>query len=333
MPKSFSTKNLQILEQPTGRRSGVGVFEFTDDYSIFHFGKFPDKIPGKGEASCRIAAFNFDLLAKAGVRTHYRGFRPPNHLEFTLLRRLDPQVRPLGPADVNHLIPLQVIFRNSIPEGSSVIRRLRLGRLTPGDIGLTEAPRPGTVLIRPVIEYTTKLEEIDRFIDRAGARAIGGLSAQQLDALEETTRLIDDVVTEHARSVGLVHADGKVEFGRDPDGELLLVDHAGTPDEARFTLDGTHVSKQVLRDYYASTGIQGQVEEWVRTGRPRATWPAPDPLPAEVVRLTGEMYRSLCEVWTGSRIWGAEDLDVVLQRLRSAVPAPRRGAGEFVRKR
>jgi phosphoribosylaminoimidazole-succinocarboxamide synthase len=332
MPKSFSTKDLQILEQPTGRGSGVGVFEFTDDYSIFHFGKFPDKIPGKGEACCRIAAFNFDLLAKAGVRTHYRGFRPPNHMEFTLLRRLDPQVRPLGPEDVNHLIPLQVIFRNSIPEGSSIIRRLRLGRLTPADIGLTEAPEPGTLLTRPVIEYTTKLEEIDRFIDRADARSIGGLSAQQLDALEETTRLIDDVVTEHARSVGLMHADGKVEFGRGAGGELLLVDHAGTPDEARFTLDGTHVSKQVLRDYYAGTGIQGQVEEWVRTGRPRATWPSPDPLPAEVVRLTGEMYRSLCEVWTGSRIWGAEDLDVVLQRLGSVIQAPRRSAGETVQK-
>jgi phosphoribosylaminoimidazole-succinocarboxamide synthase len=324
MPKSFSTKNLRVEEQPTIRQSGVGVFEFTDDYSIFHFGKFSDKIPGKGEACCRMAVFNFDLLARAGIPTHYRGFRPPNYMEFTLLRRIDPKEQLLSPADVNHLVPLQVIFRNTIPEGSSVIRRLRLGRLKLEEIGLTEVPLPGSVLSRPVIEYTTKLEEIDRFVTRADAGTIGGLSAQQLDVLEERTRLIDEVITEHARGIGLLHADGKVEFGRDADGELLLVDHAGTPDEARFILNGAHVSKQVLRDYYVGTGVQEQVEEWVRNGRPRTTWPSPDPLPAEMVRLTGEMYRSLCEVWTGCRIWGAEDLDAIAQRLKSLIPAPRR---------
>jgi phosphoribosylaminoimidazole-succinocarboxamide synthase len=86
------------------------------------------------------------------------------------------------------------------------------------------------------------------------------------------------------------------------------------------------VSKQVLRDYYAHTGIQSQVEEWVRAGRPRSTWPAPEPLPAEVVALVGEMYRSLCELWTGARIWGAEDLDKVLRRLASVLPTSPKGS-------
>lgn len=320
MPKSFSTKNLTVLAEPTAGRAGVGAFEFTDDYSIFHFGKLPDSIPGKGEACCRIAAFNFELLAAAGIRTHYRGFRPPRTLEFDLFRRLDPGVRPLTPDDVNHLVPLQVIFRNTVPEGSSVLRRLRLGRLTPAEVGLTGIPAPGTVLAGPLIEYTTKLEEIDRFVPRAEAAAIGGLSDAQLAELERITRRTDEVITAHARGVGLAHADGKVEFGRNDRGELVLADHAGTPDEARFLLDGRHVSKQVLRDWYAGTGIQSRVEEWVRQGRPRSAWPAPGPLPPVVVELVGEMYRSLCERWTGSRIWGSEDLDKVLDRLAAVLP-------------
>jgi phosphoribosylaminoimidazole-succinocarboxamide synthase len=320
LPKRFSTKNLTTLGEPSATRSGVGIFEFTDDYSIFHFGKMPDQISGKGEACCRMAAFNFDLLARAGIRTHYRAFHLPDRLEFTLFRVLDPRERALGPADVNHLVPLQVIFRNIIPEGSSVLRRLRLGRLTLSDIGLAETPRPGSVLDRPVIEYTTKLEEIDRFVERDEAGALGGLDSRQLVALEDLTRLVDDVVTAHARRVGLVHADGKVEFGRDAGGELTLVDHAGTPDEARLLLDGAHVSKQVLRDHYASTGLQAQVEGWVREGRPRSTWPAPDPLPREVLVLVGQMYRSLCEAWTGSRVWGADDLGAVVRRLANVVP-------------
>jgi phosphoribosylaminoimidazole-succinocarboxamide synthase len=215
VPKSFSTKDLTVLVEPTAERSGIGVFEFTDDYSIFHFGKLPDRIPDKGEACCRIAAFNFDLLAAAGVSVHHRGFRPPNRMEFDLFRRLDPQVRPLHPDDGNHLVPLQVIFRNTIPDGSSVLRRLRLGRLTLADLGLTAPPVPGTELAAPVIEYTTKLEEIDRFVPRAEAGRIGGLSDEQLTELERLTRLIDEVITERAHTVGLLHADGKVEFGRD----------------------------------------------------------------------------------------------------------------------
>jgi phosphoribosylaminoimidazole-succinocarboxamide synthase len=322
LPKSFSTKNLTTLEAPSAGQSGVGIFEFTDDYSVFHFGKFPDRIPGKGEASCRMAVFNFDLLARAGVHTHFRRFLPPNRMEFTLLRVIDPQLQALSPADVNHLVPLQVIFRNMIPPGSSVLRRLQLGRLTLSEIGLAEQPTPGTVLTSPIVEFTTKLEEIDRFVDRAEAGVVGGLNQTQIAEIEKRTRLVDEIITAHARRVGLVHADGKVEYGRDIRGELMLVDHAGTPDEARLFLDGVNVSKQVLRDYYASTGLQAQVEDWVREGRPRSTWPAPDRLPPEVVELVGEMYRSLCEVWTGTRVWGAEDLDKILRRLSAIIPRP-----------
>ena len=90
MPKKFSTKNLQVIKEPAGSEPGVGVFEFTDDYSVFHYGKMPDQIPGKGEAIARMAAFNFDLLAKASVPTHFRGAPGANQMEFDLLRMLDP---------------------------------------------------------------------------------------------------------------------------------------------------------------------------------------------------------------------------------------------------
>ncbi|HEY8985807.1 MAG TPA: phosphoribosylaminoimidazolesuccinocarboxamide synthase [Streptomyces sp.] len=321
MPKRFSTKDLTAGREPTAGRSGTGTFRFTDDYSVFHYGKMPDAVPDKGEACCRIAAFNFGLLARAGVPTHFRGFHPPDRMEFDLLRVIDPRERALGPADVNHLVPLQVIFRNIVPEGSSVLRRLRLGRLKPSDIGLTEAPAPGTVLERPVVEYTTKLEEIDRFVGRDEAAAIGGLDDEQQAELEERTRLVDEVVTEHARGVGLVLADGKVEYGRDERGRLVLVDHAGTPDEVRLLLDGAHIGKQVLRDHYAASGLQARVEEWVAQGRPRSDWPAPEPLPRDVVDAVGEMYRSLCELWTGERVWGAEDLGRVVERLAGLTSA------------
>ncbi len=105
MPVLHSTKNLHVIEEPTATREGVGVFEYTDHYTVFHYGRMPDPIPGKGEATCRMAAFNFALLEEASVRTHFRRFIAPNRIEFTLARLPEQVRRPLTPAGGNYLLP------------------------------------------------------------------------------------------------------------------------------------------------------------------------------------------------------------------------------------
>ena len=67
-----SVKNLTVLKEATAKEMGVGVFEFTDDYSVFDYGKMPDTIPLKGEALCRMSAYNFVELGKKGVKSHFR---------------------------------------------------------------------------------------------------------------------------------------------------------------------------------------------------------------------------------------------------------------------
>jgi phosphoribosylaminoimidazole-succinocarboxamide synthase len=86
MPVLYSTKNLQVIQPPTGTAAGIGIFEYTDNYTVFHYGRMPDLIPGKGEAACRMAAFNFRMLEAAGVPTHFRRFTAPNRIEFDLAR-------------------------------------------------------------------------------------------------------------------------------------------------------------------------------------------------------------------------------------------------------
>ena len=86
MPVLNSTKNLEIIELPTATKDGVGIFEYTDNYTVFHYGRMPDLIPGKGEAICRMAVFNFTRLEAAGVPTHFRRFIAPNRIEFDLAR-------------------------------------------------------------------------------------------------------------------------------------------------------------------------------------------------------------------------------------------------------
>jgi len=113
MPVLHSTKNLEVLEPPTATREGVGVFEYTDNFTVFHYGRMPDLIPGKGEATCRMAVCNFMMLETAGVPTHFRRFIAPNRIEFDLARVPDPAAGAPAPDARNYLVPVQVISATS----------------------------------------------------------------------------------------------------------------------------------------------------------------------------------------------------------------------------
>lgn len=60
-----SVKNVRCARPPRGRMEGLYVFEFTDDYSVFDYGKMPDTIRGKGKALAGITAFLFEQLESA----------------------------------------------------------------------------------------------------------------------------------------------------------------------------------------------------------------------------------------------------------------------------
>ncbi len=85
---------------------------------------------------------------------------------------------------------------------------------------------------------------------------------------------------------GIILADTKFEFGRLPDGELILIDEALTPDSSRFWLkedyapgkEQMNFDKQVLRDYLLSI-------DWDKN-------PPPPVLPDEVIRKTYDKYLS-----------------------------------------
>ncbi|WP_352606524.1 phosphoribosylaminoimidazolesuccinocarboxamide synthase [Mesorhizobium sp. M0488] len=315
IPKRWSTKDLRVVEAPKPGRSGRGAFVFTDDYSVFHFSKMPDQIPDKGEVIARMAVATLREAAKAGVPTHLIAFDPPRSINVRLLNVLDPARDELHEGDRARLVPLQVIYRNMLPPGASVYRRLAAGNVTLEELGLKTLPEANTWLEQPIIEFTTKLEEIDRFIPADEAREIARLDAGDFAMVRELTLHTNAVVCGLAARSGLICADGKVEFGIDDDGRIMLVDVAGTPDENRFLLAGRHVSKQPLRDYYLTHDLERQVQQLVAAGVPREKWARPERLPANLLAAVAEMYRALCESWTGETVWGARPLDETVEEV------------------
>jgi phosphoribosylaminoimidazole-succinocarboxamide synthase len=311
-----SVKDLKIEKKPTENEMGIGVFHFTDDYSVFDYGKMPDEIPGKGEALCRMAAFNFRELEKLGIKSHFRRLVGGSEMEVSLVRVLFPQKGELSPEKKNYLVPLEIIFRNSLPEGSSVFKRLASGQTTIGELGLAKEPEPGEKLEKPIMDVSTKLEETDRYLSWEEAGALAALTQEQIDKVKEIALKVNDYLTEKAGSIGLEHADGKLEFGLTPKNELIVVDVVGTLDENRFLYNGFHLSKQVLRDYYKTTEWYEIIEREKSQGAGKGNYTAPPALPKELLEIVSSMYKAVTVAWTGEKTWSVPSIEEVVEQYR-----------------
>ena len=150
--------------------------------------------------------------------------------------------------------------------------------------GLTESAR----LEPPVFSPATKAEEgHDENITFARMEEIVG--AETAERLREASFGLYRRGLEIAAEAGIIIADTKFEFGRDPDGTLRVIDEVLTPDSSRFWPADRYEAgrgqpsfdKQPLRDYLQALAGRG---EW--TMQP----PAPD-LPADVVEETSCRYQ------------------------------------------
>lgn len=153
----------------------------------------------------------------------------------------------------NALVPLEVIFRFGVPEGSSLLKRTGDAAYC-HDIGLTAPPVTGDRFADPVIEMSTKLENKDRYIDSAEARGIAGISDQEWQRLRDYAALLALRLRDCFSGIGVELWDGKFEFAftaADETGArgFMLVDSIG-PDELRLMADGVHLSKETLRGAY-----------------------------------------------------------------------------------
>ncbi|MFH1240369.1 MAG: phosphoribosylaminoimidazolesuccinocarboxamide synthase [Candidatus Diapherotrites archaeon] len=312
-----SVKDLIVEKKATKNELGVGIFKFTDDYSAFDYGKMPDTIPGKGESLCRMAAYNFKELEKLGVKSHFRKLISGNEMEVNIVRVLNPERNELQEGARNYLVPLELIFRNSLPEGSSVFKRVERKETSWKKLGINFTPEPGAKLEKPILDVSTKLERLDRYIDWNEAGKIAKLSEAKINELKDKLNIINDYITEKADSLGMEHADGKVEFGLSPDNEFILVDVAGTLDENRMIYKGLNLSKQIMRNYYMkNTDWYKKVAEMKTKGITPEKWGVPPSLPKELIEIVSNMYKSVCEAWIGEKIWNAPSIDDVVDAYR-----------------
>jgi phosphoribosylaminoimidazole-succinocarboxamide synthase len=236
-------------------------------YDVVH----PTPIPDKGKVLTGLTAFWLDqtddicpnhLVSLTDVPDEHRG-------RAMLVERLE-------------MVPVECVVRGYITgsgwkeyQGTGAVCGIEL------PAGLEESER----LPDPIFTPATKAEigEHDENIDFERMAEIVG----DRDLAEALRRLSIDLYrrgAEHALERGIILADTKFEFGRRPDGTLVLGDEVMTPDSSRFwPADGYEpgrsqpsFDKQYVRDWAAASG-------WDKSP------PAP-PIPDEVVKGTRARY-------------------------------------------
>ncbi len=339
-----SVKDLHVIQKPTQTELGTGRFLFSDRYSVFDWGEMPDHIEGKGAALCHMGAYCFEQLENVGVKTHYKGLvnekgkavkvaelmAPSSTMEVALVNVYRPKTTVANGKIVhdysmymsvlkNCLIPLEIIYRNGLPEGSSVFKRLATGKVTLKELGLDHQPKPGETLSKPIFDVSTKLEETDRYITWAEAQKIAGLNDLELADIKAVLLKADKTISKAASNAGLKNEDGKIELAFDDKRKLMLVDVLGTLDECRFTYDGVHVSKEVARQFYKKTGWYNDLEQAKKDAEAKGVqdWKSlcksqPPKLDSKLKTIISQMYMAVANEMTNIKLFDTPKLAKVI---------------------
>ena len=150
-------------------------------------------------------------------------------------------------------------------------------------------------LAEPIFTPATKAETgHDENISEEQMASVVGHEATQY--LRDVSRRLYQQAAEYARSRGIIIADTKFEYGRDADGQIILIDEALTPDSSRFW---------PAQSYQAGKSQASFDKQYVRDYLERLDWnkqaPAPS-LPEEVARATTARYLEAYELLAGEKL-------------------------------
>ncbi|MCW3998151.1 MAG: phosphoribosylaminoimidazolesuccinocarboxamide synthase [Candidatus Bathyarchaeota archaeon] len=343
-----SVKDLEIVSNASEQAMGIARFHFSDRYSVFDWGEMPDKIKGKGEALCLMGAYCFEQLEAKEIKTHYRGLvnrngktvtlkeidYPTSIMAVNLVNVYPPKTRKnnnkleydysqYAKKPVNCLIPLEIIYRNGLPESSSVFKRLKQGKTTLKDLGLDHYPVPGEHFSRPIFDVSTKLEDKDRYLTWENAKRISGLTDKELAAVKSVLLEVNSTITKIVADAGLVNEDGKIELGFDEERRLMIVDVVGTLDECRFMYDGMHVSKEILRKFYKKTKWYNAVEEAKKITEKQNThnWKEicklkPPKLDSKLINIVSGMYMATTNEVIKRKFFDVDPLNQIIENYK-----------------
>ena len=177
------------------------IVSYQDDATAFN-GLKKGTIAGKGVVNNRMTNMLMQILEKAGVPTHF----------VEELSDRDTVVKKVK------IVPLEVIIRN-VSAGSFAKR-----------YGVEE----GIVFDEPTIEFSYKNDDLgDPLINSYHALALHLATKEEIETIKKYAFKVNEVLKAYFLHLGVKLIDFKLEFGRLPDGTIVLADEI-SPDTCRF---------------------------------------------------------------------------------------------------
>ena len=183
------------------------IVEYKDDATAFN-GLKKGTIKGKGVINTQMSNRLMAYLEKQGVPTHF--IEEINERE-TIVKKVS-------------IVPLEVIVRN----------------ISAGSFAKHYGVEEGIVFDQPTIEFSYKNDELgDPLLNHYHALALKLATMEEIETIEKYAFKINEVLKAFWLSAGVTLVDFKLEFGRLPDGTIVLADEI-SPDTSRLWDVKTH---------------------------------------------------------------------------------------------
>ena len=268
-------------------RTGDGrlVMVASDRISAFDF-VLDSTIPDKGRILTAMTVWWFDRLAEL----------VPNHMLAVEDEIIPPawhgRAMVCTPLD---MVPVEAVARGYLT-GSGLLDYAATGEVC--GVRLPAGLVDGDQLPEPIFTPATKAPRGEHDENVSYAAVVAAVGEQTAAELRDLTLRIYAHAAELARGRGIILADTKFEFGRDPaSGRLVLGDEVLTPDSSRFW------PADEWRPGRAQPSYDKQyVRNWLlspASGWDRASGAAPPPLPDHVIAATRDRYLEAYERLTG----------------------------------
>jgi phosphoribosylaminoimidazole-succinocarboxamide synthase len=257
----------------------------TDRLSAFD--RILTAVPFKGQVLNQLSAFWFEQTADI----------IPNHI----IDVPDPNTSLVVGCET---LPVEVVVRGYITgvTKTALWYRYSLGERHIYGYDFPDGMVKNQPLPEPIITPTTKgrAGEHDERITCAEVVERGLLDEATWEQVQAAALAIFKRGQEIAQQGGLILVDTKYEFGRTPDGKVMIIDEVHTPDSSRFWLaesyedlvaqgeEPENFDKEFLRLWYAERGYRGD-------GEP------PEPTD-DLIAQVSERYIALYEMLTGQTL-------------------------------
>ena len=177
------------------------IVSYKDDATAFN-GVKRGTIQGKGVINNRMSNRLMQRLEQAGIPTHY--VRELSERD-TLVKKVE-------------IVPLEVIVRN----------------LSAGSFSKRYGVEEGIRFAEPTVEFSYKNDALgDPLINTDSALALGLATRMELDLIRRYALEVNRELSAFWKDCGVTLVDFKLEFGRLPDGSIVLADEI-SPDTCRL---------------------------------------------------------------------------------------------------